>query len=766
MRPMTRTVTCVTVFAILLFVRSDPGAVPADPQSPSWAVHALFDLDAPNTGPFPSDWFTVEDPSHNTGRRANMPLPDCSVRVSDCEDLDVINTLDGFNLQPRLSIPFDGPIDPRSVTSDTIFLISLGSTLPSNTPVGRIVGINQVVWDVATNTLHAESDELLDQHSRYALIVTRGVRDTAGDPVAASGAFQSFRHGLKLGHMDDPTLTAYRNSLLDALARASGTGVEPHDIATASVFTTQSGTAVMEKIRDQIKAATPAPADFLLGPNETRTVFRLDEVTRIAWNQQTRANPPGFNFVLDGMDLKLLRIISGAVGHVAFGKYVSPDYEVHPGEFIPSVATRTGSPVVQGTNEVYFNLFLPSGPKPPGGWPVALHGTGADGSKQRDVFVVATMAQQGIATLIINSVGRGLGPLGTLTVSQTGGASVTFPAGGRGIDQNGDGIIGGQEGQNATRPMAIIGNRDAQRQTVVDYMQLVRIIEVGMDVDGDPLADADLDPSRISYFGWSFGANYGTTLLAVEPSVRAGALYSLGGPLFENNRLSPMSRFPGLGTSLASQIPSLINSPGITSLDGVSILSGPYFNENVPLRDGLPLAVGLTDDTTETIQSPVINTVAGADAIQENLEKRDWVNQSGNQVAYAPHVRRAPLAGVPEKSVLILFGKGDRNIANPNATAMLRAGDLADRATYYRNDLAYAENPFVNAERGVPKNPHAFVNNIAHRDPLVALIARGAQAQIAKFLAVGGMVTEHPEPARFFEVPIVSPLPESLNFIP
>jgi hypothetical protein len=299
-------------------------------------------------------------------------------------------------------------------------------------------------------------------------------------------------------------------------------------------------------------------------------------------------------------------------------------------------------------------------------------------------------------------------------------------------------------------------------------MQLVRVIEIGIDVDGDGVTD--LDPSRISYFGWSFGANNGTTLLAVDPNVREGALYSPGGPIFQNSRLSP-GRSAGFGASLASQMPSLINSPGITSLDGVPIPSGPYFNESMPLRDGITLTAGLADSTTYTIQSPVIRTVAGATAIQEYMEKRDWVVQSGNHVAFARHLRRDPLAGVPVKSVLILFGKGDQTIANPNATAMLRAGDLADRATYYRNDLAYGENPGVPASPGVleipgvPKNPHAFVNQIAFSDRLVADIARGAQKQIAVFLASGGAVIVHPEPARFFEVPILGPLPESLNFI-
>ena len=150
-------------------------------------VQARFDLDDRRGGPFPSDRFTVADASQNTGRRVSLPKPDCTARPTDCADLDVINTLDGFNVQPRLSIPFDGPLEVTSVTSRTVFLVRLGSTRPGHHH-GRdghrhgphITGINQVVWDVATTTLHAESDEILDQHTRYALIVTRGVRDTRG----------------------------------------------------------------------------------------------------------------------------------------------------------------------------------------------------------------------------------------------------------------------------------------------------------------------------------------------------------------------------------------------------------------------------------------------------------------------------------------------------------------------------------------------------------------------------------------------------------
>src|SRR5262249_44492920 len=146
--------------------------------------------------------------------------------------------------------------------------------------VGTRVGINQVVWEPTTNTLYMKSDELLDQHTRYGLIVTKGVRDAGGDPVEA-GAFKKFRHDLSFGHMKDHSLKAYRTALLDALALA---GMPPSHAVAASVFTTESATAVLEKIRDDIKASVRAPATFQLGPGGTPTVFPLADVTDIAFN--------------------------------------------------------------------------------------------------------------------------------------------------------------------------------------------------------------------------------------------------------------------------------------------------------------------------------------------------------------------------------------------------------------------------------------------------------------------------------------------------
>ena len=154
-------------------------------------VSVRLDYSSPSTSPFPSDRFTRIDFTQNTFKRVKLPKPNCAVQPSDCADIDVINTLDGFNTQPRITVPFTGNIDVATVTSDTVYLVDLGDTL-SGAGFGQRVGINQVSFDVASKVLVFASDELLNEHSRYLLVVTNGVRDAAGDPIEGRG-FERFK---------------------------------------------------------------------------------------------------------------------------------------------------------------------------------------------------------------------------------------------------------------------------------------------------------------------------------------------------------------------------------------------------------------------------------------------------------------------------------------------------------------------------------------------------------------------------------------------
>ena len=171
------------------------------------------------------------------------------------------------------------------------------------------------------------------------------------------------------------------------------------------------------------------------------------------------------------------------------------------------------------------------------------------------------------------------------------------------------------------------------------------------------------------------------------------------------------------------------------------------------------MTVELADFTTRVIQSPVINTVEGALDIQVVTEHLEWVSQAGSPLAYAPHLRKAPLAGMTAKSVLFQIAKGDQSANNPSTTAILRAGDLVDSTLYYLHDLARAEDP------GVPANPHTFVTSVTSPNPTYRAIALGAQDQAGQFFFAGGGPVTVPEPSRFFEFPIILPLPEGLNYI-
>lgn len=698
-------------------------------------VHPLFNVQSASQSPFPSDRLTALDAQQRTGIRVNLPPPNCATHPSDCADIALLNQLDGFNLQPRLSIPFDGAIDPATVNSKTVFLVTLAGSGLGEMEFGnftpRVIGINQIVWDPASMTLFAESDDHLDQGSNYLLVVTTGVHDAAGDPVEVSEDFRQFRHDDNFGQTKDLQLKAYRKMLINALDGdvLQRVGLDRKDVAAASVFTTESATATLESIRGQVKSAAAPSVDFNLGSNGEKTVFPLNTVIGLTWNVQATTGGPLLPVNLNG-NLGALQVFPGSIATIAFGKFSGQHWQ-NGNVFIPAVPTGTDVPP-QGTEDLFFNLFIPAGAEPTNGWPVAIFGHGFTDSKQGAPFAVAsTLAHNGIATIAINVVGHGFGPEGTLTVNHAG-SPVVLPAGGRGFDQNGDGTIDAAEGSSAfvLSQQASIGSRDALQQTVADLMQLVRAIQGGIDVDGDSLPD--LDPNRIYYFGQSFGGIYGTIFLGIEPDVRAGVPNVPGGPIIDIVRLSPSFQLL-LTQALSVRTPSLLNA-------------GPplFFNDNSPLRD-LP---------------PVINDVPGAIAIQTVEDTGRWLGQAGDPVAWAPFIRKAPLPGDRAKPVIIQFARGDKTVPNPTATALIRSGDLADRATFFRNDLAFALGV------GFGKNPHTFLTNIGGTLP-VAAAAIGAQTQIAIFFATDGALTIDPDgPGPLFEVPIAGPLPEDLHFIP
>jgi len=687
------------------------------------AVEPLFDLTSPMSAPFPSNRFAVVDKSNLTGLRVNLPKPDCTLQPSSCDEIVVLNTLDGFNLQPRLRLPFSGLIDPGSVNSSNVFLVRLANSADSTDATPQVIGINQIVWDPSTLTLFAEADVLLEQHTTYALFATSALRDASGLAVAGSAFTKFVGNTASTG---DEYLDQYRAALLNALQTV---GKPASSIVAASVFTTLSATAEMEKIRDQIHTSMIEGADLNAGLDGTRTVFPLASIQSITVTRQVGTAP---SFQTQSLPFQLLNAVPNSVSRIVFGHIHPPDYQTSR-QSIPRIASFSGVPVVRRIPDVYFTLVLPVGTRPAYGWPVAIYGHGLGSDKESIVAFASTLAARGIATIGINVPGHGGGELGTITVTRTNGTAVTLQAGGRGIDQNADGLIGITEGVDAAGPRSIIRNRDGMRQVVTDMMALVHTIRTTntFDVNNDGIAD--LDPERIYYFGISLGSIYGTMLLALDPAVRAGVLNVPGGAFADVTRTGVFRSLPG--SALAARKPSLLN---------LMSLAPPAFgfDENIPPRN----------------RPPLTNKVSGALEIQDYLEAAEWTAMLGDPLAYARHIRRAPLLDMKPKPVIVQFARGDRTVPNPTTTALLRAGDLADRATFYRHDLAVATN------RGLPLDPHTFLAGIIA--PATTPVALAAQMQIAEFLASDGTVVVDPDGAQpIFETPIVLPLPEVANFL-
>src|SRR5262249_21609376 len=175
-------------------------------------------------------------------------------------------------------------------------------------------------------------------------------------------------------------------TLRRAVEQAHFFGVKRHDIAVASVFTTLSVTAALEKTRAHVMSTPPpAPAQFDIAAGAQRAVFDVSKITKITFHRDRILPPQRVDNVFGPAFLDGMRIIPGAIKTLAFGRIQTPNYLQADASMIP-FATWSGSPTQLGTSDLYFELMLPSEDltatsprrKPPGGWPVVIWGHAND----------------------------------------------------------------------------------------------------------------------------------------------------------------------------------------------------------------------------------------------------------------------------------------------------------------------------------------------------------------------------------------------------
>ncbi len=679
----------------------------------------LFDPTTPATGPFPTDYLTVFDALQKTGLRVNMAVPNCNTEYTACQEGALLDQLDGFSVRARAQVHFSAAVNTATLANG-VFFVALANVTQEETGVmktGQQMTINQVVYDPSTNTMYAKPDNVLDQHRHYALIVTDAVKDTGGNAVVSDPAYLACL----------ASATAYCVSLAQAVATAAP-GVAPAHIVAASVFTTMSATAWLEHARDILPFVPPAPG--LVQPSS----FSIPDLTQITLHEQTGWDPVTFT----DLTLPLPSALLGGLGTLVVGYYTSPSF-LDSDQAILNSPTLPGLQIPPNTNVVYYNALLPSSPEPPDGYPVVIFGHGLGDSRWGGPTAVApVLARAGFAVIAINAVGHGFGPLSTVTLVDNQGNSTTIPAGGRGVEVNGDTTIGSEEGCLLITPVAY-GSRDCFRQTAVDLAQLTQVIRQGLDLNGD--GKPDLDANHIYYSGDSLGSLYGPMFMSVEPAVRAATFTVGGASTVDIARWSPAYAYLATET-MAVAMPPLLNA-------------GNSYNEDYVLPD----------------QPVDVVTVPGALAIQSTFENLEWLGMLGDPMSFAPHLNLSPLAGQMARPALAQFAFSDMTVPNPMNTALIRAAGLQASTWEYRHDLARAIAP------DLPVDPHPFLElfvslggstiQLPGLDGLV--ISLDAQGQLAGFFQADGASIPNPNNLSLlfygidlFQAPVT--LPETLNF--
>jgi hypothetical protein len=695
------------------------------------AVTLQFSTTDPSIGPFPSDAFTVADANQKTGRRVNLPPPAiCTgpsaspVNPSICIETAQLNQLDGFHVMPRVRLQFSGPINPDTLR-DGVRYMALDNLTNDEYGInftGQFIPINEVVYDPLTNTGYFKPDIIIDQHRRFAIIVTDAVRDSAGNPVEADPAFTACasRQTIVAGdYCGDLTQVAAQQPRFSGMK-----------IIGAAIFTTMSATANLEAMRARLQD-TP----LNMRPLGDQSIFAISDLTGATLRLQEKTN----SAVTTDTVLPVQLLGSGM--RLAFGTFNSPSF-VGTQLTMPDTPTNAPAPAATATSTLAFHLYLPTAAPPASGYPVVIFGHGFGDTSFGGPSAVATVfTQAGFAVAAINAFGHGSGPNSVLSLTDRTGASFDIPIGGRGVDIDQNGTIDPFEG--CVIP-TLVAMRDCLRQTVVDLMQFTRLLRSGS-LDFGKSGTVSLNGSRVYYTGQSLGGVYGTIFSAVEPNVRASALNVAGGSIVEIARLSPAYHAIALAV-LGSRIPSLLNEP----------VCGP--GSITPC-----LKVDFNDDYVGRWRPAKRVTVPNAITIQNYFEAAEWYQMPGDPAAYAPHLKQSTLPGVPIKGILFQIARADMSMPNPASSTVIRNAWMRDYTVMYRHDLARKVIP------DLPENPHIFLLNLF--SPSALPIALAAQAQITGFLASDGTLIPDINPLirrlvgiDLFETPDI--LPEDLGFTP
>ncbi len=521
----------------------------------------------------------------------------------------------------------DGVLDPGEDT-DMDGVLDHPNTLDGKTGPFDVIGF----YEKETNTLIARPLYPMREATTYAVVLTSRLVGKDGAPVRSP--FENINHLAQ---------TPALSPLTECLAKAN---LPMSEVAFTWAFTTQSITADYRAFRDGLYGR--GPLAFLSEKYPAEVTAIPDGRRLTADNRNTKA-VPGAQFLQFGT--KLLELYGGSqsagtkdllndwLSHVDFyatAQFVSPQFFPRydqDGKFLPLYEQVMDEQV--GNKETFhrpetipFLMSVPKGRTGPA--PVVIFMHGHSGSKLDSLLVMGPMARSGLATIGMDAVSHGLAlndvdrQLVTELVRPYGIEPLAnaMVGDGRGIDQNGDGLI--DSGADYFTGY-VTHTRDVVRQTAVDLMQMVRLLrsfdgkrrwafdvnrdgqnDLAGDFNGDGVVDLGGPDVPIYVSGASLGGILSSLMGGIEPDIDAIAPVLPGGYLSEIGTRSDLGQ---------------VQNPLVLRM------MGPLFLVH-PDADGKPGLFQMVPDVTKKVESQMGTLpkalLPGSIALIRNLKTGEW----------------------------------------------------------------------------------------------------------------------------------------------
>lgn len=454
--------------------------------------------------PYPNDLYNP------TGTAVRVPVKVTSPLAA------ALNTLDGFSTTAVVNAPFNAPLDPASLvgwnpgtmapTAASVLVLDV----TGGTPLAAGVDYDLRVSTAAGNqgTLEIVPLKPLRPRTRYAFIVTSGVRSSAGVAAGADLVFGAVRDAHLAGATSvpgQPSLTPLFPLLTPLIDAATGLGIPGSSIAVAWSMQTQSITEVL----DAVDATTGARPHLVASAGITTAALGL--------------GLPG-----------IASVYTGYLEVPYYGDPANPltSFWVSAAQLPPNA--QNPAPVARVPNRrIPLLATLPNNQaQPPAGWPVVIFQHGITLNRTVMLAMADSFAQAGFAVVAIDLPLHGITDTASPFYQGPGSA---FGNNERHFNMDNVGAVGVFAPDGATDngwQILNVGNplnaRDHIRQAVADTIALKRTLPSIDFPDGD--ATPDLDGNRIHFVGISLGSIISGVFLGIDTEIATATLASPAGP--------------------------------------------------------------------------------------------------------------------------------------------------------------------------------------------------------------------------------------------